>query len=122
MSQALDQLLQLSKEVSQEAAKEKMQREPLENIVEELKKGDKVSTIISSLPENAIEYPGNEMVEFCRQAETVGTECRKKLMVLYNEVNLTVSEIYSPPRVTHAARLLKKLGISRICFGHHCQG
>ena len=42
----------------------------------------------------------------------MGIECRKKMPVLYNEINFIVSEIYSPPRVTHAARLLKKLGIS----------
>lgn len=108
----LNQLLQLSEEISQEAIKNKLEREPLENIVEELKKGDKVSPKIASLPESAIKYLGDEMIAFCKEAKKVGIECSKKLPVFYDEVNLTVSEICSPPKVIHAARILKKLGIS----------
>ena len=32
--------------------------------------------------------------------------------VLINEANLIVSEVYSPPRVTKAAKVLTKLGIT----------
>ena len=32
--------------------------------------------------------------------------------ILISEANLVVSEIYSPPRVTKAARVLTKLGIT----------
>ena len=31
---------------------------------------------------------------------------------LVKEANLTVAEVYSPPRVTRAARLLPKLGVT----------
>ena len=80
--------------------------------MDQLKEEGKMSTIITSLPDSAVKYLGEEITSFCREAGRVGIDCHKKLSTLCDEVNLIVSEIYSPPRVTHAARILKKLGIS----------
>ena len=51
-----------------------------------------------------------EMLGLCEEASHLGSDYSKLGDALISEANMMVSEIYSPPRVTAAAKLLPSLG------------
>ena len=71
----------------------------------------KCCQVIVQLLEDAKELLCQAMLQLVEEAEFFGAEDENHSSEMFQELNAVVSEIYSLPRATRAARLLTKLGI-----------
>ena len=72
----------------------------------------KVTAVIRELPQEGLQEVADEVAMLKQEAEKFGVDSEKMETGIQQELNVVVSEIYSPPRVARAARLLTKLGIT----------
>ena len=64
----------------------------------------KVNAIIRELPEACLQELVKEVTELRHEAEKFGLDPKKMEDGIQRELNVVVSEIYSPPRVTRGLR------------------
>lgn len=111
----MERLFALSQDIFGEAVKTKAsQPRSDDELKSEFMKEERCSKMIYSLPHSARTELVEEMVGLCREAEHLGAPPARQVDALAKEANTIVSEVYSPPRVTKAARILKRLGITPV--------
>ena len=71
-----------------------------------------VSRVIRELSPEHLQEIAAEMRDLKQEAECFGVDQQKMRSGVKLELNTVVSEIYSPPRITRAARMLPRLGIT----------
>ena len=71
-----------------------------------------MTAVIRELPEEGLQELADEVAMLRQEAEKFAVDSEKVEKGIQQELNVVVSETYSSPRVTSAARLLTRLGVT----------
>jgi len=108
----VERLVSLSREESEDAVRQRADWGATRDIAVKLLWEGSAPPVISQLPNSAKEELAQEMSAMFEEAECLGANINQNIQSIRDELHVIVSEIYSPPRVTRAARILKKLNIT----------
>ena len=100
----LEKLFKLSSEISVSACTEKKQRPKADRVREVLDSDARLCSIMTELPDHAKDLITQAVVQLSKDVKMFGVEYVSYENEVVNELNIVVSEIYSPPKVAGCTR------------------